>query len=286
MYKLFYKEPKCKGCLQYVNHKFRAAVGSSKALPRNANILLVFDGSAQAVVLLDILQKAHTETSFKRLHCDFKILFIDDCALTPRHIRASNSISYVQKVQELFLSYKGPEAYIINLSCEEHQKPFDIINLGSYLSRGTDREIVFTNTLLNIRSSTSRSEVIKVHRNKLIASVAQGLNCKYVFIPSINVNIAADLLAAIVLGRDNDAALDVAFLDDRMGNGVKFMRPIKDLSEWEVMLYMHGKGLKPIKTPFNSQSTVSQVCKAFGTIDTKSTKKLRFNGFNNISYRM
>ncbi|XP_053957576.1 cytoplasmic tRNA 2-thiolation protein 2 [Anastrepha ludens] len=249
IYKLHFREAECKICfIQYVNHKFRATVGSSKLLPRNAVILLVFDGSAEAIVLLDMLQKAQIETNFKRLCCEFKILFIDDYELTNKNLNAIDYSSYIKTVQEFLFKQEGVKSYVINLRCGKDQEPFDIDNIDSYLARETDKEKIFASNFYRIQTTTSRKEFLRMHRNKLIASVSQYLNCRYVFIPSININVAADLLSSIVLGHGNNAALDVAFLDDRLGNGIKLMRPLKDLSQSEVILYVRARNLKTLKT--------------------------------------
>ncbi|XP_069962817.1 cytoplasmic tRNA 2-thiolation protein 2 [Bactrocera oleae] len=245
LYKLNFREAECRCCfLLFVNHKFRSTVGSSKALPRNAEILLVFDGSSESIVLLDMLQKAQSESNFKRLHCDFKVLFIDDYEVYKSICDINDYKCYIQQVKDFLLSYHNIKCYVTNLSSDINQEPFDINDMDIYLNRIMEIEIVFANDINNIQTSTSRNEFIKLRRKNLVASMATFLRCKYAFIPTINISIATDLLSAIVLGQGNNVAYDVAFKDDRLVNGIKIMRPIKDLSETEVLLYMRARNIK------------------------------------------
>ncbi|XP_050340617.1 LOW QUALITY PROTEIN: cytoplasmic tRNA 2-thiolation protein 2 [Bactrocera neohumeralis] len=245
LYKIHFREAECKNCfLIFVNHKFRATVGSSKALPRNADILLVFDGSAESVVLLDMLQTAQSGSNFKRLHCYLKVLFIDDYEAYKGTCEINDYKLYIQQVKDLLLSYDNIKCYVTNLRSGIHQKPFDIKDMDLYLNREIKKEKVFSNDINNIQTSTSRNEFIKLYRKNLIASMATILSCKYAFIPTISISIATDLLSAIALGQGNNVAYDVAFKDDRLVNGIKIMRPIKDLSETEVLLYIRARNIK------------------------------------------
>ncbi|XP_018784952.1 PREDICTED: uncharacterized protein LOC108966477 [Bactrocera latifrons] len=51
----------------------------------------------------------------------------------------------------------------------------------------------------------------------------------------------AHLFRAIALGQGNNVAYDVAFKGDRLINGTKIIRPIKDLSETETLLYIRAR---------------------------------------------
>ncbi|XP_011194790.1 cytoplasmic tRNA 2-thiolation protein 2 [Zeugodacus cucurbitae] len=258
LYKLHFREAECKDCfLLYVNHKFRATVGSSKALPRNANILLVFDGSAEAIVLLDMLQKAQSESNFKRLHCDFKVLFIDDYEFCNNACHINDYNLYIQQVKDFLLSYDGIKSYVINSKSDINQVPFDIKKINIYLNRETEKEAQFAKDINRIRTASSRNEFLKIYRRNLVASMAKHLSCVYAFIPTINIGIATDLLSAIALGQGNNVAHDVAFKDDRLLNGIRIMRPLKDLSELEVLLYMRALNIKCLKNFDNLKSTSS-----------------------------
>lgn len=245
LYKLHFLEAKCRNCfLLFVNHKFRATVGSSKALPRNADILLVFDGSAEAIALLDMLQKAQSESNFKKLHCDFKVLFIDDYKFSDSNFDINGYKCYIQQVKDFLLSYGSIKSYVSNLRSDINQVPFDFKDIDIYLNREMEVETIFAKNFNNIRTSTSRNEFIKIYRRNLIGSKAKFLSCQFVFIPTINIRIATDVLSGIALGQGNNVAYDVAFKDDRLINGIKIMRPIKDLNETEVLLYIRARNIQ------------------------------------------
>ena len=55
--KLYLKDAQCENCfLFYARHKFRAALGASKIVRRGANVLIIFDGSAENMVMMDMIK--------------------------------------------------------------------------------------------------------------------------------------------------------------------------------------------------------------------------------------
>ncbi|CAD6999336.1 unnamed protein product [Ceratitis capitata] len=298
LYKLVFREAECKSCfLNYVNHKFRATVGSSKAVPRDAEVLVVYDGSAESVVLLDMLKTAKSGSNFKKLHCHFKVIIVDDYELRNKALNALDYETYLQEMKDTMLSDSKTECYITNLRSDPHQMPYNIKDIDHYLARKLDDENMFSIMYSNIRTSTNRKEFIKIYLKKLLASMAQHLKCNYVFIPTININIAADFLSSIALGRGSSVGLDVGFVDDRLENGIRIMRPIKDLSVPEVNLYLRACNLKSCKQYNESspgtadsiqgitESFIKNLQKNFtSTVSTiiRTGNKIAYNNFSNI----
>ncbi|KAH8412289.1 hypothetical protein KR009_001019 [Drosophila setifemur] len=236
LYKLNFRTAECRDCfLAYARHKFRAALGASKILPRNAEVLLVFDGSAESLVLLDMLYFAQTQNTFKRLHCNARVVFLED------HLVQGRKRIDAESLQALVTHYEAFQFHIIELG-----SPLSSLKLLKEYSSLPQESNELSNTLHQIRSLTARQDYLQQQRKNVVASVAQQLQCTHVFEPSISVDLATQLLTAIALGRGGSAALDVALLDDRLAGEVKLLRPLKDLNEQEVQFYVHAQRLNPL----------------------------------------
>ncbi|KAH8245207.1 hypothetical protein KR032_006456 [Drosophila birchii] len=238
LYKLNFRTPECRACfLSYVRHKFRAALGAAKVLPRDAEVLLVLDGSAESLVLLDMLHFAQTQNTFKRLHCNARVVYVEDQALQER-----DPVD-VESLQALSRQYEPFEFHVIELGAA----PSSLRNIKEYSPTSSKEINRLSFKLEKLRSLTARQDYLQQERKNLIASVAQQLHCSHVFESDISVDLATQLLTAIALGRGGSAALDVALLDDRLAGGnVKLLRPLKDLNEQEVQFYVHAQRLKPL----------------------------------------
>ncbi|XP_061396328.1 cytoplasmic tRNA 2-thiolation protein 2 [Musca vetustissima] len=244
-YKLAFREPECKDCfLNYVRHKFRAALGSSKVLPKNANVLLVFDGSAQSLVLLDMLHHAQTQNTFKRLHCNATVLYIDDYAVNGEDDKDYEKL--LRDVQKTCGTYEHFECFLLPLVKADYVKDliFDLKLLEeNYFSTVAKQKLDFKGAVDCLKSLTSRQDFIKHYRSKIIALAAKHFQCQFAFKADISSDLASDLLAAIALGRGGSAALDVALVDNRLDDDIKIVRPLKDLTEEEIGLYIKAQNL-------------------------------------------
>ncbi|XP_070073171.1 cytoplasmic tRNA 2-thiolation protein 2 isoform X2 [Drosophila takahashii] len=236
LYKLNFRTAECRDCfLAFARHKFRAALGAAKILPRNAEVLLVLDGSAESLVLLDMLHFAQTQNTFKRLHCNARVVYVED-----QQLQGRDPVE-VEALQSLSTQYAPFEFHVIELGA----LPSSLQRIKDY--RTFPREAnELDQKLLKLRCLTARQDYLQQQRKNLIASVAQNLQCTHVFEPSISVDLATQLLTAIALGRGGSAALDVALLDDRLAGEVKLLRPLKDLTEQEIQFYVHAQRLKPL----------------------------------------
>lgn len=253
VYKLAFREAECRECfLLYARHKFRAALGSSKILPKDAKVILVFDGSPESIVLLDMLHHAQTQNTFKRLHCKATILYLDDYPMKePAGKKQEDYEKFLENMQELLEKYEQFECYIaplVNTSsvCKVLEN-FKTLNRQQYLLRNEGEQQLFIESVKAIKSLTSRQDFIKHQRSKLIAAVAKHFKCQFALMANISSELASDLLAAVALGRGGSAALDVALVDDRLDDDIKLIRPLKDLNTMEIELYLKAQDLKPLQ---------------------------------------
>lgn len=247
VYKLPFREAECKECfLNYARHKFRATLGSSKILPKNAKVLLIFDGSAQAMVLLDMLHHAQTMNTFKRLHCSATILYIDDFQRSSEDADNNGYSEVIAKIQSILGLYNDFESYILPLvhveAATTYISSFKTLS-NEYFNTICYQKQEFLSSLADIKSLTSRQDYLKIHRSKLITAAARKFDCEFAFIANISSDLASDLLTAIALGRGGSASLDVALIDDRLGDGIQIVRPLKDLTEEEIRLYIKAQDL-------------------------------------------
>lgn len=227
--KLMFREQECPDCfITHARHKFRATLGSSKILPKDSEVLLVFDGSAGALVLLDMLHYAQSQNKFKRLHCTSKILYIDESA-----IKKATSLKDVQ----LFLSSFQLPTFAINIASKS--KKFQV--LEDY-SPEIDVDNEWAGNFKGLKSPTTKQDLLEVHRKQLIEAVAKKLNCSFVFLPHFSTQLASTLLTNVSLGRGVSVASDVALVDSRLP-GIKIVRPLKDLNQEEVDVYLKVRGL-------------------------------------------
>ncbi|XP_022223985.2 cytoplasmic tRNA 2-thiolation protein 2-like [Drosophila obscura] len=237
LYKLNFRVAECRDCfLMYARHKFRASLGAAKVLPRNAEVLLAVDGSAESLVLLDMLHFAQTQNTFRRLHCNARVVYVDD-----QSVHGGESVN-LQALQALSTRYEPLEFYVTELGAS----PCSLQRLAEYSTSPREPNELHTN-LNKLRSLTARQDYHQQQRKNLLASVAQKLSCSHVCEPHISGDLATQLLTAIALGRGGSAALDVALLDDRLAGGVKLLRPLRDLNEQEVRFYVHARQLKPLR---------------------------------------
>lgn len=275
-YKLRFRAPECKDCfLKYVRHKFRAPLGSSKILPKGAKVLVVFDGSKESLVLVDMMYHSQTLDNFRRLHCSAILLYIDDYHLRPdfleNSINSEEHLNHLNKIQYALHHYPKFENYIIPLLDED--KAGEMINLSQiYINRiakeSNDNTSghwesfkSFRKQLYSIKSSTSRRDFIRHQRHKLLALVGKLHQCRFVFMPDIATTLASNLLTAIALGRGSSAALDVSLLDDRYKEcrDIQFVRPFKELNRDEIDLYIKACSLED-RLLSTRQSSSSEGC--------------------------
>ncbi|XP_017854123.2 cytoplasmic tRNA 2-thiolation protein 2 [Drosophila busckii] len=232
LYKLNFRQPECRACfLNYARHKFRAALGASKALPRGAEVLLLIDGTPESLVLLDMLHYAQTQNTFKRLHCNVRVLYID----------AGSSLSKrdpLPALRDCQRRYTPFEFHVVH----SNATPDSVQLLDNYIAIAEPKQ------LEKHRNLTAHQDYAQQQRKRLMGAVAAQLRCSHIFESSICSTLATQLLSSIALGRGGSVALDVALFDDRLPAQVKLLRPLKDLNAQEVQLYVKAQQLQAFPT--------------------------------------
>lgn len=233
--KLNLKDSQCESCFfQYVRHKFRAALGSTRVVERGSRVLLVFDGTTECCVLFDMIHYALTQEKFKRLTIEPLAVIVDDtCTFETNLAQRQEYLNQSLRLMKQF----GFESYytsIANGVALVKIENFDTFQLNSI---DLHEEQKFREILSSTANLTSAQDFVNIARSNVIRWAATQLSCKYAFLSSINHQIATTLLTNVVLGRGGSVAHDISFCDNRPDCSVKILRPIRNLTALEVDTY-------------------------------------------------
>lgn len=235
--KINLKDAQCEPCFfQYVRHKFRAALGTTRVVERGAKVVLVFDGSIECCVLFDMVRYALTQEQFKRLTYKPCALIVDDTGAFETSVEKRNE--YLQESLKLLEDFQF-ETYYISVA-NKNEAVVRIDNFQSFRipDAGLEMDKKFAETVNSIKSQTSRHDFVLTARANAIRSAAAQLESNYAFLSTISHQIATTLLVNVALGRGSSVANDISFCDNRPGSEVKLLRPIRNLSSLEVETYV------------------------------------------------
>ncbi|EAU76478.2 AGAP005651-PA [Anopheles gambiae str. PEST] len=231
--KLNQKEPQCRVCfLNYVRHKFRASLGSTKIVRRGSRVLIILTGEPANVTLLDMVRFGLEQDAFKQLRIVPVLLYVDDDFV------GNTSEARLQQLAERLQVFKQfesfPAYYTVCGSSRHVALTFD----GAFSPAGFEQdEARLLQVLDAVRSVSSKQDLLEQVRKQTYRQIGHALQCAYVFLSDIGVDLAKTLLSNVALGRGCSLAQDVAFCDDRY-NTVKLVRPIRDLNPDEVSNYL------------------------------------------------
>ncbi|XP_055322497.1 cytoplasmic tRNA 2-thiolation protein 2 [Sitodiplosis mosellana] len=233
--KLNLKDAQCESCFfQYVRHKLRAAMGSSKLIERGSKVLLVFDGTFEACVLLDMIHYAVSQEQFKRLTIQPHVVYVDDTCISRRSIDERQA-----KLDETFriLQHFGIETYYASIASEGATIKAQSLQLNQQEQLAAPEE-KFVKKFNAIGNQTAKEDFINVLKMNIYRAVAAQIDCKYVFVPSIGHEVATNLLVNVALGRGKSVANDISFCDNRSNGAAKIIRPMRNISSLEVETYI------------------------------------------------
>lgn len=231
--KLKFKDPQCEKCfLAYVRHKFRASLGSTKIVGRGSTILIVFDGGPKSSVLLDMLRFSFYQDTFKKLHLEPHVLYIDDSALF--NLTDEQRCKRLQRVQVLLERFAAFKTYGTSI-----EDSFNCLqSFDEYMKQAVCNDEIseFKSKLNSIGSHTSGEDYVGNIRTNIIRRVASKLNANFAFTSEIESDLAKIFLTNITLGRGGSVCQDIAFCDSR--GDVPIIRPIRNLDIVEVAYYL------------------------------------------------
>ncbi|KAI5754245.1 hypothetical protein M8J77_007073 [Diaphorina citri] len=239
------KDIYCKACLlQYLNHKFRAALGKSKMMRPQDKVLVAFSGSHSSMALLHLLQEGMQLSSHKRILFSVCAIYIDDCSISQVSIseRKANN-AQIATAMKYFDSY---------FTCLEQALEPDNMKLYTDVTElpleqfAKDSEIY--KLFQTVTTLSSRQYLLQTLRQNLLLQAAKKLNCTKIFTAETQTDLATKIIANISLGKGAHVPLDVGFSDDRTGDIIT-LRPLRDFSSKEVIYYNIFNDLSPVHVP-------------------------------------
>lgn len=238
--KIGFKDPQCEACfLLYVRHKFRATLGCTKVVRRNSKVLLHFTGGTANSCLMDMIRYAFEQESHKRLCFDMDLVYIDEnCVNNNDGQDAVKRFEKIQEVKSVLEQFSNFSCFYTTIASENYEELPLIgkVNVED-IAAVIESEKNFLEMFKALKSLSSKQDFLAVSRTDVLRFTASKLHCQSVFISDISLTLATRLLTNMSLGRGNSTACDVAFTDERI-ESLKFVRPIKDLSEAEVSSYV------------------------------------------------
>lgn len=240
--KLDFKDSTCMSCfLLYVRHKFRAALGSTKVVRRNSKVLVHFTGGVASVSLMDMVRIGFEQESHKRLCFDADLVYVDENCVGNDGEDSNKRFEKIQEVKSVLEQFPNFQCFYTTIAGVKLQ-PIQEIAVDD-VTAVLEQEKKFLKAFRALKSLSSKQDHLSVTRTNILRQAATSLSCQYIFVSDIALVLATRLLTNISLGRGNSTAYDVAFCDDRV-ESVKFVRPIRDLSEIEVQNYVKFLNLR------------------------------------------
>lgn len=233
--KLKLKDAQCEQCFfQYIRHKFRATMGASRIIDRGAKVLLVFENSKESYVMFDMVQYALTQEKFKRLAIEPIAVFVDNCCLTQKS--SEERKIFLQQTFKV-MDYFQFKAYYTSIA---GASAIDIENAIDYVASDVNSamENKFIEKINAIDKHSAKEDFFSIYRSNVIREMSSKVGCKYVFVSTISLDIAANLLINVALGRGNSVASDISFCDDRTDCDSKILRPMRTITALEIDTYI------------------------------------------------
>lgn len=265
--KLNEKDAQCEPCFfQYVRHKLRAALGKSRIIERGAKVLLVFDNTIEACVMLDMVRYAVSQEQFKRLTIQPYVVYLDSTCISGKSIsERQEQLNESFKILENF----SFETYYASISSEVPITKVESFQLNIEQLH-TDEK--FATKFNAIGNQTAKEDYLNVNSLNIYRKVATHIGSKYVFVPSISHQVATDLLVSVALGRGKSVASDISFCDNRSNCAAQIIRPMRNVTALEVETFVrldktlnrltqNNKFLNVTKT--NSITSIQSLTKQF-----------------------
>ncbi|KAK0074620.1 hypothetical protein PV326_012288, partial [Microctonus aethiopoides] len=276
----------CQSCFQIsVTHKFRATLGKSKIVRPNDKVLVAHSGSGKSTALLHLIKAGMHESVHKRLVFQTQVIFIDEGMINNYSIDKRQSIINEIQCQIQPLEF---ETFVASLAVSLDQNNFaEIEKIQNYLILDNDKNdkqlIEFFN---NLTSETSKEDLLKKLRLKVIVHAAKLLGCNKIFFADDSTSLSICILTNVSLGRGAQLSWDVGFINNLYGDDLIIMRPLKDFTRDEVNYYLHMHNLKAINskklmTNTDSFSSIRKLTEHFLT-DLDS----QFNGTMSTIFRV
>ena len=163
-------------------------------------------------------------------------MYIDEYCL-----QNSKNDRNLQKIKDLVMKFQFP-TYYGSIGSTNYCKIDDDHEIRNI----QNEEQNYSTTLNKIKSKTSQQDFIVQSKNRVYKSIAKKLDCGYIFLSDITVDLAKKLLIEVALGRGGSVADSFGFCDNREPDR-KILRPMRDLLANEIAEYIKLRNLEHIE---------------------------------------
>ena len=188
------------------NHKFRSTLGKNKVMYKGDTVMLPFDGSANALALLDLIHSSLTKDTSQKRHFYTVTVFIPDLVMNLMKTDRSERAKCVNNVIDLAMKYRKTFEIKVGhfesgLNADDPVTVVDVPDVQEfhYVIPHGSNEAELTSTLASMTEASAKEEFLRVLQEKLVVKVAQQLGCNKVF----DTESAADLAVTLMTGRTN-----------------------------------------------------------------------------------
>lgn len=222
----------------------------------NDKVLVAHSGSEKSTALLHLIKAGMHESVHKRLVFQTQVIYIDEGMINNHSIDERQSIINEIQCQIQPLEF---ETFVASLAVSLDQNNFaEIEKIQNYLILDNDKNdkqlIEFFN---NLTSETSKEDLLKKLKFKVIVHAAKSLGCNKIFFADDSTSLSICILTNVSLGRGAQLSLDVGFINNLYGDDLIIMRPLKDFTRDEVNYYLHMHNLKAINSKKLTTNTES-----------------------------
>lgn len=220
------KYPYCRECFQiYFSHKYSGGLGKAKLIRNGDKVLVAFNGSPYSVCLIDLIFRSMVDDRKKKPRFDVKIVFIDDKC----NISINERIEIFRSIRNLISSYNYPIYFTPLCAIGEEVVLIKYSDLNSNLNYEVQQQVS------DIKSETSRLDLLLKLKNDIIFKVAEQLNCNKIFTAETGDHIASSILSNLALGRGKQLSSITGMTEKR--KDIVLIRPLRECSKKEIVFY-------------------------------------------------
>ncbi|GLH09716.1 uncharacterized protein GBIM_14759 [Gryllus bimaculatus] len=198
------KDTYCRQCfIDSFTHKFRATLGKSKMLKPNDKIILAISGSPSSLAMLQLVKDGIEITTPKRLQCIPCIVYVDEGAVLGHTYEQRQEICI--SMAKLTKKY-GIPGFITSLDrcldiSSSHSKLCEELHESMVWHVNEERELRLQSLFAQLKSLSSKEDLLLKLRHKLLFSVAEELDCSKIFVGDCATDLAVSIMANLSLGR-------------------------------------------------------------------------------------
>ena len=257
--KLRRKDVYCVECfIAGSKHKFRSTLGKNKVMIKDDKVLVPFNGDQNSVSMVDLIHSSLRDNNLKRHFYTVTIFIADfDFAGNGDTTDTEKRQDRVEKLKELVKGFEF-EIRVGNLEAFLRNDLKLTTNCGKI-----EPSDELTKILTGFRDGSAKEDFLKQIESKMNVQAARMLGCNKIFECDCASDLAVSLMAGCATGRGINLPDDTGFADNRFGDELMVLRPMREFSSEEVSTYIKvAMDLQPIQTQVD-ESTIKGLTHKF-----------------------